>query len=424
MMNLIRSRQLRRGAAIVFLLAVVGLGLWSVGSYAFGEYHLRRATKELQRQRYRAALKEFESALRFRPTSAQLHLLIGRTARQAGRFPLAWEHLHRCRELQKGVSADLQIEEYMLRAQTGQLEDVFRFLVPHLREEDEYTSLVLETLSHAYLFLYRFDGAWQCLQRWLQLQPENVEALYLCGKYYTLVVKLELAIDSLQKAINLDPTRLDARLLLGESLRQAHHIDEAAAQFELALQQDAGNREARVGLAGCLADNSKWAEAESTLDGISDDNADAELSYVRGRIAEGRGRYEEAIPFFRAAIASRPSDNVSCIHLIQCYQRLGNEAQASESQELLDRIEKDQMRLIAITNKEKDALPSDPALCCELGEVCLRLGLNRRGLHWLQAALYIDPHYRRAHEQLLRYYERLGLEGKEDAAFHRRMLSQ
>ena len=59
-----------------------------------------------------------------------------------------------------------------------------------------------------------------------------------------------------------------------------------------------------------------------------------------------------------------------------------------------------------------------------LGEVCLRLGLKRRGLHWLQAALILDPHYRRAHEQLLRYYEQLGSEGAEEAAFHRRMLSQ
>lgn len=423
-MNLIRSRRLQRGLAIVFLLALVGLGMWLAGSYFLGEYHLSRAKNELQQQRYRAALKEFESALRFRSNSAQLHLLIGRTARQAGKFSLAWEHLHRCRELQKGVSADLQLEEYMLRAQTGQLEDVFRFLVPHLHEEDEYTPLVLETLSHAYLFLYRFDGAWQCLQRWLQLQPDNVEAQYLCGKYYTLVVKLELAIESLQKALKLDPTRLDARLLLGETLRQAHHSDEAATQFELALEQDAGNRQARVGLASCRVDKNEWTEAESLLDGISTDDTDAELSYVRGRIAEGRGHYDEAILFFRAAIVARPSDHVSCIHLIQCYQRLGNEAQASESQELLDRIEKDQMRLIAITNKEKDALPSDPALCCELGEVCLRLGLKRRGLHWLQAALFLDAHYRRAHEQLLRYYEQLGPEGAEEAAFHRRMLSQ
>jgi tetratricopeptide (TPR) repeat protein len=425
MANILTTRMLRRVLAVGGLLAIMGVGLWLTGAYALAEYHIRQAHRSLERQRYDVARMEFEKALRYRPASAQLHLLAARTARQSGKFPTAWEHLHRCRELQKGVSADLQLEELLVRAQTGEFEEVFRFLEPYLQQDDERTPLVLETLSHAYLFLYRLDNAWQCLQRWLQLQPDNVEALFLRGKYYTLVANLDMALADLQRALELDPTRVEARILLGQTFRQHHRTPEATAEFQLVLQQRADNFEARLGLAGCYVDEGSWSKAEATLEGIGQSKAeDGELPYLRGRIAEGQGQYERAVSFLRAAIAVRPSDNVACVHLIRCYQQLGDESSASKSQELLDRIEKDQERLLAITNKEKEGLATNPALCCELGEVCLRLGLKRRGLHWLQAALFLDPHYRRAHEQLLRYYEQLGPESQEDAAFHRRMLNQ
>jgi tetratricopeptide (TPR) repeat protein len=425
MANILTTRMLRRVLAVGGLLAIMGVGLWLTGAYALAEYHIRQAHRSLERQRYDVARMEFEKALRYRPASAQLHLLAARTSRQSGKFPIAWEHLHRCRELQKGVSADLQLEEYLLRAQTGELEEVFRFLVPYLQQDDERTPLVLETLSHAYLFLYRFDNAWQCLERWIQMQPNNVEALFLRGHYYCLTGKLEEAVEALQRVLELEPRRIAARLLLAQTYIQSHQTEEAKREFELALQQEPTNVTALLGLGGCYAEMNQWDEANAVLEAVPDAEANnPDLLHLRGRIAKGQGHYSEAVSLLRATLDARPSDNTACYLLIQCYISLGDEASASKYQDLLERIQKDQTRLITITNKEKDSLPSDPALCCELGEVCLRLGLKRRGLHWLQAALFLDPHYRRAHEQLLRYYEQLGPEGQEDAAFHRRMLNQ
>jgi hypothetical protein len=51
------------------------------------------------------------------------------------------------------------------------------------------------------------------------------------------------------------------------------------------------------------------------------------------------------------------------------------------------------------------------------------MGVPERGLHWLNAALRLDPGHRHAHERLLQYYERLGIEGREPAAYHRRQLA-
>jgi tetratricopeptide (TPR) repeat protein len=418
-------RGLQRVAIIGFLLGLIGAGLWLAGMYGLAEYHLHQARHALERQRYEPALRELESALRIRPRSAELHLLAGRTARQAGKYSTAWDHLHRYRELHQGVSSDLQLEEYLLRAQTGELDEVFPFLTPHLAEDDAQTPLILETLSHAYLFLFRFDNAEQCLERWLKLQPDNVQALFLRSSFYSLVDKIDLAIADLRRTLELDPERIPSRLLLAQTLKESHHTEEAAQEYEIALRQEPTNWKARLGLASCYVDLREWSKAESLMQGYSTEGLDeAEWSHLMGRIAEGQGRYTEAIRYLQAAIDARPSDNVACYHLILCYQRLKDETSASKYQDLLDRIQKDQGRLILITNKEKNALPSNPDLCCELGEICLRLGIQRRGVHWLQAALQLNPRCQRAHEQLLHYYESLGPQGEPDAAFHRRMLRE
>ncbi len=156
---------------------------------------------------------------------------------------------------------------------------------------------------------------------------------------------------------------------------------------------------------------------------LRDQPGNADILYLRGRVEEAEGQLDEAIRLLEAALAVNPGDHSACYHLVLCYQRQGNEASARDYQTRFDDIEKDQKRLLTLTNDESSALPSNPAHCCELGEVCLRLGITRRGLYWLHTALRLDPHYWPAHEQLLRYHERLGPKGEKEASFHRQQLA-
>lgn len=424
MLKLPTGRALGKISIVLFLLGLTSLGLWLVGMYLGAEYHLRHARQALALQRYESALGELKEALRFRPASAELHFLAGRTARQAGNFRVAQEHLQRCRTLQKGVSAELQLEEYLLRAQNGELEEVYRYLAPYLSADDPLTPFVLEALSHVYLFTYRFDLAWQCLQRWLQLQPDNVQALYLRGTYYSLRLNDESAMTDARQALELDPDCVAARVLLAQTLKTHYRWEDAVREFEIALEREPNSIPARLGLASCYVDRSKWKEARECLEGLSRAGLDSpDGLYVRGRIAEGEGKFNEAISLLKAAFEVNPADNASCYHLALCYQHRGDEASAGKYQDRLDRIEKDQKRLLAITNEEKNGLLSNPVLCCELGDVCLRLGIKERGRYWLNAALQLDPHYWPAHERLLHYYEQLGAKGEKEASFHRRQLA-
>jgi tetratricopeptide (TPR) repeat protein len=424
MHKLLTARAIVKTLSVLCLLGLTSLGLWQIGMYLGAEYHLRQAQEALTRQRYTKAFGELEKALRFRPRSAELHLLAGRTARRMNNLSLAQEHLQTARALQKGVSEQLQLEEYLVRAQKGEVEAVYRYLASYLFEEGPLTALVLESLSHAYLFIYRFDLAWQCLNRWLQLEPDNVEAIALRGNYYVLRMNGSAAIADLRRALELDPERLTARVLLAQTLKQYYRTAEAAKEYELVLQQDPSSFTARVGLASCLVDDGKWQEARACLEQLPRDQWDhPDVTYVRGRIAEGEEHWDEAISLLKSALAANPAESSACYHLALCYQRQGDEVSAGKYQDQFDRIEKDQKRLVALTNEAKDALPSNPALCTELGEVCLRLGIKDRGVYWLKTALRLDENYGPAHEQLLRFYESLGPKGEKEASFHRQKLA-
>jgi tetratricopeptide (TPR) repeat protein len=400
-------------------------GLCLVGPYCLAEYHLRQARQALVRQRYERALGELHEALRFRANSARLHLLAARVARQRGKFPVAWEHLRQCRDLQQRVSAELQLEEYLLRAQNGELEEVYPYLAPHLVQDDEQAPLVLEALAHIYLFTYRFDLAWQCLQHWLQRQPENVEALFLRGTYYSLKLDFEATVADLRHVLELDPEHIPARLLLAQSLKESNHPLEAANEYAAVLGQDPENFTARLGMASHHLDLEQWSEGRALLEDLSREQPlNTEVMILRARAEAGEGRVGEAGRLLKEVLAINPGSHSACYQLVLYLHQVGDDRSVPHYEAMLNRIEKDQQRLLKITGQESELLSSSPALACELGEVCLRLGITQRGLHWLHTALRLDPQYRRAHEQLLHYYEGQGTEGETQAAFHRRWLER
>jgi tetratricopeptide (TPR) repeat protein len=407
------------------LLALIGLGLLLAATYALADRHQRRAQEALRLQRYSRALAELRQALRFRPGSAELHLLAGRTSRQAGDLPAAREQLEKCRELQGGVSEDLQLEEYLLRAQNGEVDRVRPFLLPYLVEEGPRTPQVLEALARAYMSSYRTALAWGFLARWLELEPSNVEALFRRGLWHAQRQNLKDAQADYRRAVEIDPERTDARLSLADIFKVEKKFEDAAAQYRAVLGYDPQEAEARLGLAGCSLEMGRTAEARQELEALPQDKREGtEACWVRGMVEMQEGRPEKAEPLLRKAFDGEPQQQQAGYQLLLCLKRLHRDAEIPKQRARLAQCEKDQKRLIKITTEELNASPHNPALHCELGEIYLRLKMTRRGLHWLLSAVRIDEHYRRAHRRLRDYYESLGPEGEEKAAYHRRMLAR
>jgi tetratricopeptide (TPR) repeat protein len=419
------DRKVARFALVVLLLAVIGVAGWAVSPFVLAEYHLREAEKALRRQRYPAALESYERALRHLPNRPDLHLHAGRTARRAGQIPAAREHLRRCRELQGAVSEELQLELYLLRAQTGEVDEVHRYLLPYLLKEGPLTPLVLEALVRAHMGLYRMELAWKFLHRWLELEPDNVEALFRRGTWYAQQQNIEGAARDFRRVLELDPERNEVRLVLAEILRADKKFAEVAEQYEQVLARSPQDAAALTGLAQCRLETGRVAEARQLLEAIPAAKLEAaDVYWLRGIVAMREGRPGDAEPLLRSALALEPRHFDACYNLMLCLNRLKRPEEAAQMRDRVNRIEQDQKRLIAITTREMTAAPQNPVLHCELGEIYLRLGMPERALHWLYAGLKIDPNYRRAHEILRDYYDGLGAEGREGAEAHRRQLAE
>jgi len=386
-------------------------------------YHIRQAEKALQLQRYRPALAEYEQAIRYRSGSATLHILAARTARQAGDLATAREHLDRARELQKGVSEEQQLEGYLIRAQSGQIDEVHSYLLPYLLEEGPYTPLVLEALVRAYMAKYRLQLAGRSLHRWLQLEPDNVEALFWRATWYAKQQNLKDAMADFHQVLEMDPLRTEVRPIYAEVLQIAKKFEEAEEQYRLLLQQSPNNPAALLGLAQCYVNLWNIEEARKSLAALPDAQDTADLLCVRGTIELRSDQPKKAEPLLRRALDLDPSNFDACYNLMLCVKKLGREREAGMIEAQLKRIDADQKRLAAITNLELDKSPASPQLHCELGEIYLRFGKPARALRWLEAAVRLDPGFRRAHERLAAYYDSLGPEGKEKADYHRRQLA-
>jgi len=418
-------RRVGRLLLICGLLGVIGLGLWAATRPLIANYYQRQATKALEKQRYSQAHAAYEAALRYRPDSAQLHLLAARTARQARDYPAARQHLQRCRELQKGVSEEQQVEGYLIRAQTGELDAVLDYLTPYLVQEGPLTPLVLEGLTRAYMGKYQTNMAWACIKRWLEIEPANVEALFWRGTWFAQQQNVRAASDDYRRALEIDPERTDIRLTYAEMLRADKKFKEVAEQYQLILRQTPQNADAILGLAQADLELGLTADARHQLEVMPEERRDAaDYLWVMGMVEMRSDHPDKAEPFLRRALERDPRHLDACYNLMLCLSRLGRDSEATQMRARFEQIEKDQKRLIQLTTHDFPAQPNNAELRCELGEIYLRMGLPERGVHWLHIALKLDPGCRRAHERLRDYYQSLGdPESLEKADLHRRQLA-
>jgi tetratricopeptide (TPR) repeat protein len=422
----ITRRRVGRALLICVLLGVLALGLWSAARPLIANHYQRQAAKALERQRYPEALAAYERALRYRPDSAELHLLAARTARRAGDYPTARKHLQSCRELQKGVTEEQQVEGYLLRAQTGELDEVADYLTPYLIQEGPLTPVVLEGLARAYMGKYRSDVAWGCLARWNELEPANVEAVFWRGMWYSQQQNTIKAGEDFRRALELDPERIDIRLTYAEILRAEKKFAEVAEQYQFVLQRAPQNADALLGLAQAELELGRAEDARKQLDAMPPDKRESsDYLWVSGMVEMRTGHPERAEPLLRRALERDPRHLDACYNLMLCLARLGRDAEAEQMRTRFAQIEKDQKRLIQLTTHEFAAQPSSADLRCELGEIYIRMGLRERGAHWLHVALKLDPACRRAHEGLMEYYRALGdADSLEKAEYHRRQLAK
>src|SRR5262245_13833571 len=204
------------------ILAIAALAAAWAGPHAWAWHHRHAAARALGRYHPQEARDHLDSCLKIWPNDPEALLLASGAARRLGDFAAAEQHLRTLERTAPDAKDALDLEWSLVRATAGAIDDkVEDFLLPLASREPALAPAIWEALIEGYIRIYRIREAFLYADRWLTVQPDNVQALYLRGSIHRHIKRLAKAVPDLQKAIELDPSRDDARKWLAAGLIEA-----------------------------------------------------------------------------------------------------------------------------------------------------------------------------------------------------------
>ena len=399
--------------AVVVVLGLAAVGLKWVSPNLRFWYHLRAGRSELARYHNPQAIRHLQECLDFRSHDPGTLLLAARAARRARSYPECEQLLAKYQEA-RGLDEAVSLEQFLLAAERG-VDRAAQQCWSRVEKRDPDTPLILEALARGYLRQYRLGQAHLCLERWLELEPENAQAHYLEG-----LLQLDYAHArgpaevSYRRAVELDPEHEEARLGLAVTLINDKNFAEAVEHLEYVRQRQPDNLSVQVGLAECQEGLGHEEEAARLLDRVLEVQPQMPSALaVRGRIALDQGDLGTAETRLRQAIASNPGDPRPRYNLVVVLNQCGKQEEARQCEKDLKQLEEDHKRFHEIIMQELAQRPQDPALHCEAGQLLLRGGQVEEGLRWLQSALRLDPNYAPAKKTLEEFRNKTGTKPDE-----------
>lgn len=148
----------------------------------------------------------------------------------------------------------------------------------------------------------------------------------------------------LSALVRANPNNIIARLQLAQSLSMADREDEAIAQYRAVLGVDKDNVTALSGLGFIAAKRGQWDTAEGyfvRVTEILEPSANAAKSaaletayFYLGDIMFEQKRYEDAIPYYRAALRIKRASSDVHYHLAVAYRETGSPSKYREELEI------------------------------------------------------------------------------------------
>jgi tetratricopeptide (TPR) repeat protein len=409
----------QRRWTVLAVVAALVLGTVVGGPHLWAWYHWRAALADLERYHSADAWAHLKKCLSIWPSSAPAHFLAARAARRCNDYKEAERYLRRSESLDPGLAEETALEWTLLRAAGGDLTPTVEdTLLGRLEREPGRAALVFEALVQGYSRTYRVPEALACVDRWLKLQPDNVQALFMRGAVWNKAQRLQNGLPDFRRVLELDDERDDARWFVAAGLLDAGRYEEAEAQLKQLQRKDPANPAVRVRLAQCQKGLGYLDKARRLLREVLDeDPANAAALCAEGDVELAAGHPDKAAAAFRQAATATPNDYRSQWGLYQALRQQGKDAEADRQkahvEQLKDRLE----RLGDIMTNKMSKSPYDPGLYCEVGTILIGLGQGKAGAGWLESALRKDANYRPAHVALAAYYREEG--DAQKAAFHR-----
>lgn len=341
-----------------------------------------------------------------------VQVVAGRAARMAGELRTAEAHLNRSLKLSGGATEAAQLEFFLLRIQTGEVDRVVGPLIDAVEKGHPESELILETLSIAYINTLRYKPAYACLTRWIEIAPDTAKAYQYRGWVLERLSQPKDAAVDYRKVLELDPASIPVRLRVAEMLLEDHNPPEALPHLEQLYARVPDNPLVQARLGMCRFLQGDMAEARRLMEAAEPNlPMDPVLAIHLAKLDLQEGRWAEAERRLRKVVDNDPSDSEAFYTLITAVRGQGRNG---EAEALVKEYDRASAAIDRINKFLKDVADSPTATAddfAEIGELLVSIKQDQRGLHWLHKALDRDPDHQRTHRALAAYYE-----GKGDAA--------
>src|SRR5262249_26117593 len=154
---------------------------------------------------------------------------------------------------------------------------------------------------------YQLHSAQECVRRWLEHEPDRVEAWHYRAKLCESLQNGDEALRSYERAVTLDPENDELRLLLAGQLIHAHRPQQALEQSAYLRRRLGDTPQVLGGFACCQRELNHPDEARQLLERLLATEPRNGLALEeRGRLALQFESAAEAEKWLRRAAAERP----------------------------------------------------------------------------------------------------------------------
>jgi tetratricopeptide (TPR) repeat protein len=404
-------------------LAVAGLVLAAsaaaAGGYVRHQWHA--ALQDLAADRPAEARERLAVCLFVWPNDPEVHRLAARAARLSGDVKAAEDHLKRCLKLPGGRTEAVQLENLLLRVQTGEADELFPILEQWVERKHPESPLILETLARAFIHRLRYKPALACLSKWNEIRPDTARVLQWRGWVYERLNNHKAATEDYHKALKLDPDLLAVRLRVATMLLEDKRAPEAVPHMERLYRQAPDKPEVQAGLGLCRFYQNRPQEARRLMEAaVVHLPQDPALLVHLAKLDLDDGKGVEAERRLRAVLKTDPSDTEALYNLASALRLQRRTAEADGALKDFNRAKEKVDRFNKLLREVADSPTARAADYAEIGTVLISLGKDRLGVYWMEQALERDPGLQQAHKALAEHYEKKG--DRQRAALHRSRL--
>ena len=315
-------------------------------------------------------------------------------------------HLDACQRL-GGPADGIELERALGVIQAGVYNsELDKFCYDRLSRNDADQYLILEALSQGFTKTYRLKEALACLERMLFLQPDSGYALRRRAWIYSQNEQPDRAEADYRRALDIDAEDMVARLGLAQILLDIRKNGlEAAEHFERLwpVQHDAT---VALGLAKSWRLLGRGAEARRLLDDwLRDHPTDALALAERGQLALDEEATEQGIALLGQAVELAPYLRDANYTLYLCLKKQGRTAEAEACQERMRQAMKAREELVTLTKRLQET-PGDADLRYQIAQLFLRFGDEQEGVRWLATNLQNHPQHAPSQQALAAYHEK------------------